>query len=462
MLEGLHKIVSTDETIVAISTPLGHSGLGIVRISGNDCTKVIRRFFKSDSQNFELTPRVATLGAWNDEHGDPIDEVVITFFQGPRSYTGEDVVEISAHGNPIVLRKIVESVRIGGARLATPGEFTLRAVGNGKMDLLQAEALRNFIEAQTEQQSKTAMRQMEGSLSRQIQPIKNKLIDLIARLEAGIDFAEDDVEVPSNDGIVEAMRPLQADLEKLRISYDYGRILAQGFRLAILGKANVGKSSLFNSLVSAERAIVTDTPGTTRDVLTETVSFDGVPLCFADTAGIRDTSDEVERIGVTRTWDTVSEADFALIVLDGSRRLDPDDDRVLEKGRRIAHLIVVNKSDLPAVVDLSVLNGSQRVILSAKTGAGLEELRMALRANLLSRKTDLNDDLILTNVRQCDAVLTAGEALATAEAGLNAGVPHEMVLLDLYRGLASLNELTGEVVTDDILDRIFSTFCIGK
>src|SRR6185369_1358399 len=335
-------------------------------------------------------------------------------------------------------------------------------VANGKMDLLQAEALRNFIEAQTEQQSKTAMRQMEGSLSRQIQPIKNKLIDLIARLEAGIDFAEDDVEVPSNDGIVEAIRPLQADLEKLRRSYDYGRILAQGFRLAILGKANVGKSSLFNSLVSAERAIVTDTPGTTRDVLTETVSFDGVPLCFADTAGIRDTSDEVERIGVTRTWDTVSEADFALIVLDGSRRLDPDDDRVLEKGRRIAHLIVVNKSDLPAVVDLSVLNGSQRVILSAKTGAGLEELRMALRANLLSRKTDLNDDLILTNVRQCDAVLTAREALVTAEAGLSAHVPHEMVLLDLYRGLASLNELTGEVVTDDILDRIFSTFCIGK
>jgi tRNA modification GTPase len=462
MLEGLHKIVSTDETIVAISTPLGHSGLGIVRISGNDSTKVIRHFFKSDSQNFELTPRVATLGAWNDENGDPIDEVVITFFQGPRSYTGEDVVEISAHGNPIVLRKIVESVRIAGARLATPGEFTLRAVANGKMDLLQAEALRNFIEAQTEQQSKTAMRQMDGSLSRQIQPIKNKLIDLIARMEAGIDFAEDDVEVPSNDGIVDAIRPLQADLEKLRRSYDYGRILAQGFRLAILGKPNVGKSSLFNSLVSAERAIVTDTPGTTRDVLTETVSFDGVPLCFADTAGIRDTNDEVERIGVTRTWDTVSDADVALIVLDGSRRLDLDDERVLEKGRRIAHLIVVNKSDLPAVADLSVLNGSQRVVLSAKTGAGLEELRMALRANLLSRKTDLNDDLILTNVRQCDAVLTAGEALATAEAGLNAGVPHEMALLDLYRGLASLNELTGEVVTDDILDRIFSTFCIGK
>ena len=462
MLEGLHKIVSSDETIVAISTPLGHSGLGVIRISGNAAQGLAQRLFQSHAQNSELKHRTAALGTWKDQHGDPIDEVVITFFQGPRSYTGEDVIEISAHGNPTVLRKIVESARLAGARLAVPGEFTLRAVGNGKMDLLQAEALKNFIEAQTEQQSKTAMRQMEGSLSRQILPFKHKLIDVIAQLEAGIDFAEDDVDVPSNAGVIDSIRPVRANLQKLQGTYEYGRILAQGFRLAILGKPNVGKSSLFNCLVAAERAIVTDIPGTTRDVLSETVSLDGVPLCFADTAGIREATDEVERLGVARTWDTVSDADMALIVLDGSRSLDSDDQSALEKGRRMPHLVIINKSDLPTCADTSVLNGSPRVIVSAKTGEGLEELRMALRANLLSRKTDLNDDLILMNVRQCEAVEGAAFALGAAEDGLRAGLPHEMVLLELYRALADLNELTGEVVTEDILDRIFSTFCIGK
>jgi tRNA modification GTPase len=460
--EGLHKIVSDDETIVAVATPLGHSGIGLVRMSGPQCRDVARRFFKSYSSYADLQHRVVQIGTWNGPPDEQIDEVVITFFQAPHSYTGEDVLEISAHGNPFVLRRIVETARAMGVRLAAPGEFTLRAVAHGKMDLLQAEAVRDFIQAQTEQQAKTALRQMDGSVAKHIRPIKDKLADVIAHLEAGIDFAEDDVDVPKNDGLISRIQPLRHCLLGLKETFGYGKILTNGLRLAILGKPNAGKSSLFNRLVSADRAIVTDTPGTTRDVLTETINMDGVPLCFADTAGIRDTTDPVESIGVTRTFEMVAEADLALIVLDHSRAFDEDDRRVLQTGTKIPYLVIVNKADLPRAMDLSLLNGTKRVTVSAKTGTGFEELNSAVREFIGSRKSSLTDDVVLTSSRQYGAVIEASEALNAAEAALTVGVPHEMVLLDLYRALQTLDELTGEMVTDDILARIFSTFCVGK
>jgi len=461
MREGLHKILSDDETIVAISTPLGHGGIGVVRISGGECRKIARQLFRSPRSS-RLEHRTAEVGSWLGRNGTEIDAVVVTLFHGPRSYTGEDVLEISAHGNPVVLREIVETIRLAGARLAGPGEFTLRAVAHGKMDLAQAEAVREFIEAQTELQAKTALRQIEGSLAKRIHPIKQKLVDVVAHLEAGIDFAEDDADVPANAASIDSISPLRTQLESLKESFGYGKILALGFRLAILGKPNVGKSSLFNRLVAADRAIVTDVPGTTRDVVTETVNLGGIPLRLADTAGIRDTIDAVESIGVTRTLETASDADLALIVLDGSAPLDADDRRALESGGRIPHVVVINKNDLPLNIDLDALNGKHRVSVSATTGQGLEELQSILGAFLLSRKPDVTDDLILTNARQYEAVVAAVAALAAAEEALAKQVPHEMVLLDLYRALTALNELTGEVVTEDILDRIFSTFCIGK
>lgn len=386
----------------------------------------------------------------------------MTLFRAPHSYTGEHVVEISAHGNPFALKRIVGSCKSAGARIAQPGEFTLRAVTHGKLDLIQAEAVRDFIESQTEQQAKIAMRQLEGSISKRIRPIKEELVDVIAQLEAAIDFAEDDVHVPANAAIVRSIQPLSAELHRLEQTFSYGRMLNQGLRLAILGKPNVGKSSLFNRLVAAERAIVTDIPGTTRDVLTETVDLDGVPLRFADTAGVRQTTDRVERIGVSRTLETLAEADLALVVLDGADSIDDDDRHVLERAATTVHLIVINKSDLPQVIQPAALNGARKVAVSAKTGEGLSDLREALRAFLLERKTDLTDDLVLTNERQHDSVVRARQGLATAIAALERQVPHEMVLLDLYAAVEALDELTGEVVTEDILDRIFSTFCIGK
>src|SRR5436190_8629946 len=462
MREGLHKIVSSEETIVAISTPLGRSGIGVVRISGDEASTIALRFFRSHSATVVLEHRTAVVGTWFDSADERIDEVVVTFFRAPHSYTGEDAVEISAHGTPLSLKRIVESCRAAGARIAQPGEFTLRAVAHGKLDLLQAEAVRDFIEAQTEQQAKMAMRQLEGSISKRIRPIKEKLVDVIAHLEARIDFAEDDVQVPANASIAQSIRPLADDLCRLERTFDYGRMVNQGLRLAILGKPNVGKSSLFNRLVAADRAIVTDIPGTTRDVLTETVDMDGVPLRFADTAGVRQTSDQVEKIGVRRTLETLADADLALVVLDGAGSIDDDDRHVLEKAAATALLIVINKSDLPQMIETAALNDARKISVSAKTGHGLSDLRDALRAFLLERKTDLADDLVLTNERQHESVVRAGQAMATAVDALERQVPHEMVLLDLYGAVGALDELTGEVVTEDILDRIFSTFCIGK
>ena len=462
MREGLHKIVSSDETIVAISTPFGRSGLGVVRISGPDAYAIASRFFRTQSANAIIEHRTAVVGTWLDANADPIDEVVVTLFRTPYSYTGEDVVEISAHGNPLILRRILESALAAAARLAEPGEFTLRAVAHGKMDLLQAEAVCDFIEAQTEQQAAIALKQMEGSLSNHLRPVKDRLVDVIARLEAGIDFAEDDVDVPPNDVIAASIEPIGSALRAIEDTFRYGNMLQQGLCLAIVGKPNVGKSSLFNQLVARERAIVTEIPGTTRDVLTETVDLDGVPLRFADTAGVRPTIDPVESIGVRRTFETLADADVTLVVLDGAATFDDNDRHVLVKAEQKRHLIVINKSDLPQRLDTMELNGSPRVFVSAKTGRGMDDLRNSLRAFLMERKSHLTDDVVVTNARQHEALRRSLRSIDTATKALHNRVPHEMVLLDLYSSLSALNELTGEVVTEDILDRIFSTFCIGK
>jgi tRNA modification GTPase len=462
MLEGLHKIVSIEDTIAAISTPVGQAGIGVIRMSGSEARSITERFFRPLSAFRDFHHREAIVGRCFASNGELLDEVVVTYFQAPHSYTGEDVVEISGHGNPHVLKRLLDTACTSGARLARPGEFTLRAVAHGKMDLLQAEAVREFIEAQTEAQTRTALRQMGGSLSKRIRPVKERLLHVIAHLEAGIDFAEDDVDIPPNAAVSGEILPLRDELLTLRDSFGYGRIVSNGLRVAILGKPNVGKSSLFNRLLSADRAIVTEIPGTTRDVLTETISIDGVPLRLADTAGVRETADRVESLGVMRTLETLSEADLAIVVLDGSNELDNDDREVLAKTSLIPHLIVINKSDLPGKMNTRVLNGARRISCSAMTGEGLDNLHEEIRSFLLSCKTGGAEDWILTSERQYDAISKAVSALATACEGLESRVPHEMILLDLYRGLGALGELTGEVVTEDILDRIFSTFCIGK
>jgi len=456
--EGLQKIVPAEDTIVAISTPPGRSGIGVVRISGPEAESIGKRFLRSSSP---LNHQRAVVGKWQDLTGAVLDDVVVVLFRGPHSYTGEDLLEISAHGNPLTLNRIVGGVQSAGARIAGPGEFTLRAVGHGKMDLLQAEAVRDFIEAQTDGQARTALRQMSGALSNRIRPIKEGLVDVIARLEAGIDFAEDDVDIPDSTLVIERLEQLRFELQAIQETYAYGRMLYAGVRVVIVGRPNVGKSSLFNRLVAAERAIVTEVPGTTRDVLSEVADLDGIPVRFFDTAGLHGTTDRVEKIGVERTIETLSEADLALFVVDGSVPFGEEDRKVRESLKDLAHFLVANKADMPGCAEAA--GGAKACIrLSAKTGAGLDTLTQELRDFLGGRRGEGVGESVLTNARQNDSVLGSISGLRAGEEALVKGTPQEMVLLDLYSALSSLNELTGETTTEDILGRIFSTFCIGK
>ena len=451
------KVNAVDDTIVAVSTPHGRGGLGVIRVSGPASQAIVERSFRSN-EPFEF--RRARYGTFQTEQDDSLDRVVVTFFKAPRSYTGEDVAEISAHGNPLILNMIVSTLVAGGARRAGPGEFTLRALAHGKMDLAQAEAVRDFIAAQTHTQARAAMLQMDGGLSKRVGPEKELLVGVIAGLEAGIDFAEDEIELPDPKQGADQIAAIGRNLEQLADSFQYGRLLSSGLCLAIAGKPNVGKSSLFNRLVSNDRAIVTEFPGTTRDVLTETVAVGGVPIRFADTAGIREALDTVEALGVTRTLAAVAEADLTLVVLDSSRAMDDDDRAVLEKVKDRPHVVVINKNDLPSQWEEAEEWNAVRV--SALAGTGLEDLEREISDCISERRPADMETFVITNERQQEALKVAVDKLQTAEKALMAHVPHEMVLLDLYAALSAIGELTGEVASDDILDRIFSTFCVGK
>jgi tRNA modification GTPase len=395
--------------------------------------------------------------------GERIDEAVVTFFAKPHSYTADDVIEISGHGAPVVLRHIVELATSRGARLAEPGEFTMRAFLNGRIDLTQAEAVRDLIESQTLYQAKVAAQQLEGSLSRRLQPIKRKLVELIAVMEAGIDFAEDDVSVLPASEILSRLDEVQAPLEQLRASFAYGKIVHEGLTLAIVGRPNVGKSSLFNRLVERERAIVTATPGTTRDLVTETVALGGIPIKLVDTAGIRHSTDEAESIGIRKSYEALSEADLVLVVLDSTQEISTEDKELVRVCATRRGLVVANKTDL-APDAVQVLADTPRAFkTSAVTGAGIEELRAAILEQVSGHTAGGEHETgFLTNIRHQRLVEESLNCLEAAAHAVKRNIPHEMIMLDLYGALRPLDAITGETTTDDILNLIFSSFCIGK
>ncbi len=447
---------SPEETIVAISTPPGRGAIGIIRLSGAAARDLVERFFRSRTPYMNRLARPGVFAAG----GEVIDQVVVTVFEGPRSYTGEDLAEISAHGNPRVLERMVDLLVSAGARRAGPGEFTLRAVSSGKLDISQAEAVRDFVAAQTDRQARTALLQLEGGLSRRVGPIREAMVALVAEIEAAIDFAEDDVPPAPGGELASRVEELKAQLDAIASTYRGGRILGEGLRLTFAGRPNVGKSSLFNVLVGQERAIVTDVPGTTRDVVDEQVEIEGVPVRLRDTAGIRESADLVESLGIVRAREAVGEADLVLVVLDLSRPLVEDDEEIIRHVSGRSHLVILNKSDLPWA-----WNGSRfedAVAVSASKGTGIGDLRTRLVDVLGVRRPPEGDDFLLTNRRQHEEIEEASRALGRAAAALKEGTPQEMVALDLYAALAAIGAVTGEVTTDDILGRIFSTFCIGK
>jgi tRNA modification GTPase len=466
------------DTIAAISTPPGRGGIGVIRLSGADALNLASRIFRASGQAFE--PRQAQFGRLFDPESETlIDEAILTYFKAPHSYTGEEVVELSCHGSPMVLRRVLELVTAGGARIAEPGEFTFRAFLNRRMDLAQAQAVRDVINAQTTYQASLATRQLEGAFSRRLTPLKENLITIIVHLESSVEFVEDDISPENLAKILEKIESVIAALEQFAAGFTFGRFVKEGFELAIVGRPNVGKSSVFNQLVGTDRAIVTAIAGTTRDALYESASIAGVPVRLVDTAGIRETVDVVESIGIKRSRTAIADADIVLLVLDNSESLTEDDKRLLEEVPVERRIIALNKSDLahrlavdavemaaemPLGIHASTAaqDFTRAIPISALTGAGFESLREMIFSYLSGDAATERDDLLITDARQQQAVRVALEQLQAARDLIIEGELEEIILLKLQTALTALGDITGETLTDDILGQIFSTFCIGK
>ena len=437
------------DTIAALSTPPGRGGIGVIRMSGRDSLGIARQILKLSKT--QPAPWTAQLAHLVDDAGHAVDQVVVTWFQAPKSYTAEDVVEIACHGAPVVLRHCLDRALTAGARLAEPGEFTLRAYLNGRIDLPQAEAVRDLIEATTLFQARIAARQIEGSLSRRLKPLKNQLLELISLLEAGIDFAEDDISVAPPAEILRRLKPVLDGVAQMVASFARGSVVRAGLTLAIVGRPNVGKSSLFNRLLAQDRAIVTDLPGTTRDLVSEVASIEGIPVKLVDTAGIRQGEGLVETLGIERSFQAMADADVTLVVICEPRT--PDDDRLIARAQSQGRwILVVNKCDLLLSGDPQALN------VSALTGQGMD----ALRRQILPAGITEPESGIVTTLRHERLLAESLVGLEQTRIATESGIPHEMLLLDLYGALAALDAITGATTADDILNRIFATFCIGK
>jgi tRNA modification GTPase len=449
----------TADTIAAISTPPGRGGIGIVRLSGPDACSIAVQLVRL---RYPLEPAHARLADVLDDSdcAQRIDEALVTYFAAPHSYTSDDLVEIAAHGSPIVLELLLSRALALGARLADPGEFTQRAFLSGRLDLTQAEAVRDLIDAQTLTQARQAASQLGGALSRRVAPAKQALVDLIALLEAGIDFAEDDVEITPQAEIARRIDALTPPLAALAASFARGRIVHDGLTLAIVGRPNAGKSSLFNCLVERERAIVSATPGTTRDTVSERIALDGIPLELVDTAGLREAAGEVEQLGIQRSREALADAHLVLIVLDATQPLNDEERRLLAAASGRPALVAFNKCDLAAASSLPDAIGLPALPTSALTGQGIAALRERILA--LATGGAASEPGLLTTLRHQQAIQSTLAALADAAQANNSSIPHEMILLDLYRALWALDSLTGQTTPDDILNLIFSTFCIGK
>ena len=461
-----------DDTIAAISTPPGRGGIGVVRLSGPESLAIASSFFHSESLSGPGVPNRAQFGrVFDPATAELVDEAILTYFKSPNSYTGEDIVEISCHGSPIILARVLRIAIEKGARVAEPGEFTFRAFFNKRIDLAQAQAVRDVINAQTQYQARVATRQLEGELSLRITPLKDTLVEIIVNLESSVEFVEDDISPEAASSHLARLSGLIEGLTSIANSFKFGRYVKEGFDLAIVGRPNVGKSSVFNRLIGVDRAIVTELPGTTRDALYESTSISGVPVRLIDTAGIRETTDLVESIGITRSRSAIADADICLLVLDASFRMERDDVELIDSVPEANRIIALNKTDLPnhlaeelfdrTGVHLDELYDNV-VNISALTGSGFEELTAAIFERLSGDTSVERDDVLLTDARQHAAIQRSIELLQEARELLTQGELEEIILLKLRGALVALGEITGETLTEDILGQIFSTFCIGK
>lgn len=451
------------DTIVALSTPPGRSGIGVIRLSGESALELTRSLLSDP--NFDPEPNRVTLKAiYDHDIREVIDRPLITFFKSPHSYTGEDVVELSCHGSPPLLLRVLDSLLFFGARTANPGEFTLRAVANGRLTLTQAEAVRDLIEAQTHTAVRQAARQLGGELSARLQPIKDGLLEIIVPLESSLEFVEDDLPADIARDISEKLSLLSAKVDEMADSFRRGRLLKEGLRVALVGRPNVGKSSVFNGLLSSDRAIVTEIPGTTRDTISEVINIEGVPVLITDTAGVRSSSDRIEQMGIERTRRAIADADLVVAVLDGSQPLNEEDKKIVSEASESYSVVALNKSDLESFCISNAQQLAQDsclIPISAKTGAGLQSLCAEIIKPFSANFLDENS-FVITNARHFDLLRRTSDALISAGELVRQKQSEEIILAKLYEALRFLGEITGETTPEAILSQIFSSFCIGK
>ena len=456
------------DTIVALATPIGRSGIGVIRLSGDASLNITRTLVRDEA--FSPEPRVANLVEIYDEAGtDPIDQSLVTYFHAPHSFTGEDVVEISCHGSPILLRLVIDECLRLGARMADAGEFSLRSLANGRMDLTEAEAIRDLIDAQTTAAARQAARQLHGEFSHQLQPIKDELLDVIVLLESALEFVEDDLPQFQLESIASTLEKLNGSIAKIAATFKAGNLIREGIRIAIVGRPNVGKSSLFNAMLGTERAIVTEIPGTTRDQLHEKFTIDNIPISLIDTAGLRETTDMVEKIGVERSRRTMADVDLIIAMVDVSAPVSEADLEILGNVGETEHLVVLNKIDVaPDNVSAVKMKLTDRfstrapfIAASAKTGAGLDAIKKSM-VEPFSPKDVITSGFLVSDARHHDLLIRSRDEIQTSIELLQKKASEEIVLVGLHNALTYLGEITGETTTEDMLGRIFSTFCIGK
>ncbi len=456
-------IVTKTDTIVALSTPPGQSGIGVIRISGEESLDYVRSLILEEF--FSPEPHRVTLKKiFDPQNHELLDRALITYFKAPHSFTGEDIAELSCHGSPILLLHIMDALLALGARAADAGEFTLRALTNGRLNLSQAEAVRDLIDAQTQSAVRQAARQLGGELSARLQPTKDALLEIIVPLESSIEFVEDDLPQITLERISLQLANLIQSLDSLADTFQAGRLLKDGLKVSLIGRPNVGKSSIFNMLLASDRAIVTDIPGTTRDSLSEMLNIDGIPVLLTDTAGMRESGDPIESLGIVRTHRAIADADLILFVLDGSQPLTAEDKTIFVVIAEDRYVIALNKCDLDGFENLPstmIGDNSRSVAISAKTGEGLDALRVAIMEPFQDGSVT-DADFLITNARHFDLLRRSADALRSSKLLVGQAGKEDLVLLGLYESLRYLGEITGETTPEDILSQIFATFCIGK
>ena len=449
------------ETIVALSTPAGRSGIAVIRLSGSRALEIAGKL--AGDANFAPAPRRTVLRKIYAAHsGEAIDSALVVYFKAPNSFTGEDVVEISPHGSPVIVGQIIEHALKLNARLANAGEFSLRALANGQINLAQAEAIRDLIDAQTDQAASQAARQLGGEISKLLEPLKDKLLNQIVVLESALEFVEDDLPQVAGENIKRNLHEVSLELARLADTFRTGRLLREGLRVALVGRPNVGKSSLFNRLLARDRAIVTEIAGTTRDALVESLNIKGIPIALIDTAGVRETVDVVEKIGVERTRAAIADADLVIVILDASQKLTAEDRDVLSATAEARRVIALNKTDLNATFDFSLLHTNSKVVaISAKTGLGLEELQRQI-VQPFAAQTIETSSFLISDARHHDLLRRAETEIQNSLPLLERRASEEIILVGLHNAMRLLGEITGETTSEDVLTRIFETFCVGK